>query len=147
LILGPARRPFLVIKFYKMASIFTKIVKGEIPSHKIYEDEKYLAFLDVFPLQEGHTLVIPKQEIDYMFDLDDELLTGLTLVSKKVAIAIAKAIPCTRIGTAVMGLEVPHAHLHLIPINKMDDMNFANEKLKFSQEELAATAGKIRQYL
>ena len=130
-----------------MPSIFTKIVKGEIPAHKVYEDDNYLAFLDVFPLREGHTLVIPKKEIDYMFDLDDELLTGLTLVSKKVAKAIAKAIPCKRIGTAVMGLEVPHAHLHLIPINKMDDMNFANDKLKFTQEEFAETAEKIRQFI
>jgi len=130
-----------------MPSIFTKIVNGEIPSYKIYEDENYLAFLDVFPLVEGHTLLIPKQETDYIFDLDDELLSGLTLVSKKVAKAIAKAIPCKRIGTAVIGLEVPHAHLHLIPINKMDDMNFNNKKQQFTKEEFTATAEKIRQFL
>ena len=130
-----------------MPSIFTKIVNGEIPSYKIYEDENYLAFLDVFPLVEGHTLVIPKQETDYIFDLDDELLTGLTLVCKKVAKAIAKAIPCNRIGTAVVGLEVPHAHVHLIPINKMDDMNFNNKKLQFTKEQFTATTEKIRQFL
>lgn len=130
-----------------MASIFTKIVNGEIPSYKIYEDESYLAFLDVFPLVEGHTLVIPKKEIDYIFDLDNDLLAGLTLVSKKVAKAIAKAIPCNRIGTAVVGLEVPHAHMHLIPINKMDDMNFNNAKLQFTKEEFTTTAEKIRQFI
>lgn len=130
-----------------MASIFTKIVRGEIPSHKVYEDDNYLAFLDVFPLQKGHTLVIPKKEVDYIFDLEDDLLTGLNLVSKKVAKAITKAIPCERIGTAVIGLEVPHAHIHLIPINKMADMDFTNEKLKLSQEELKSIAENIRQYI
>lgn len=130
-----------------MASIFTKIINGEIPSHKIAEDDNYYAFLDIFPLQEGHTLVIPKQEVDYIFDLDDELLAGLHVFSKKVAKAIEKAVPCERIATAVIGLEVPHAHLHLVPINSMADINFANPKLKPTQEELAEAANKIKSFL
>lgn len=130
-----------------MASIFTKIVKGEIPSHKIAEDDNFLAFLDVFPLREGHTLVIPKKEIDYIFDLEDELLADLMIFSKKVAKAIREAIPCNRIGTAVVGLEVPHAHQHLIPIDSVDDINLNRPKLKPSQEELKATAEKIRSYI
>lgn len=130
-----------------MASIFTKIINGEIPSHKILEDEDYLAFLDVFPLAKGHTLVIPKKEVDYIFDLDDKILGGLHVFSKKVAKAIEKAIPCRRIGTAVLGLEVPHAHLHLIPINQLSDINFAREKIKISQEELAEIAQKIKSCL
>jgi histidine triad (HIT) family protein len=129
-----------------MASIFSKIVAGEIPSHKIAEDERYYAFLDIFPVAKGHTLVIPKKEVDYIYDLDDETLAGLHVFAKKVAKAIEKAVPCQRIGVAVVGLEVPHAHVHLIPINSMADMNFANKK-KMSQEELAQIAEKIRQYL
>jgi histidine triad (HIT) family protein len=129
-----------------MASIFSKIVAGEIPSHKIAEDEQYYAFLDIFPVAKGHTLVIPKKEVDYIYDLDDETLAGLHVFAKKVAKAIEKAVPCQRIGVAVVGLEVPHAHVHLIPINSMADMNFANKK-KMSQEELAQIAEKIRQYL
>lgn len=130
-----------------MASIFTKIINGEIPSHKIAEDDNYYAFLDIFPLQEGHTLVIPKQEVDYIFDLDDELLAGLHVFSKKIAKAIEKAVPCERIATAVIGLEIPHAHLHLVPINSMADINFANPKLKPTQEELAEAANKIKSFL
>lgn len=130
-----------------MASIFTKIIRGEIVSHKIAEDERYYAFLDIAPLKEGHTLVIPKQEVDYMFDLEDDLLAGLHVFSKKVARAIRCAVPCRRIGTAVVGLEVPHAHLHLIPIEKMSDMNFANPKLKPTSAQLAETARLIRQYV
>ncbi|MDX5436259.1 MAG: HIT family protein [Pontibacter sp.] len=126
------------------ASIFTKIVNGEIPAYKVAEDDRYLAFLDVFPTAKGHTLVIPKQQIDYIFDLDDELYLGLMAFAKKVAAAVEKAVPCKRIGVAVVGIEVPHAHVHLIPLNSMQDMNFANKK-KFSQEEFEEVAQKIRE--
>ncbi len=129
-----------------MASIFSRIVAGEIPSHKIAEDDQFLAFLDAFPCAPGHTLVIPKQEIDYLFDLDEELYAGLMAFARKVEPAIRKAIPCKRVGVAVVGLEVPHAHVHLIPMNSMADMNF-NNKLKMSQEELADTAVRIREFL
>ncbi|GAB3888201.1 HIT family protein [Spirosoma agri] len=129
-----------------MPSIFSRIVAGEIPAHKIAETDDYLAFLDVMPTTMGHTLVIPKKEVDYIFDLDDDLYGGLMAFAKKVAPAIEKAIPCLRIGVAVVGLEVPHAHIHLIPLNSMADMNF-NNKLKPSQDELAETADKIRQQL
>jgi histidine triad (HIT) family protein len=129
-----------------MPSIFTRIVNDEIPCHKIAETEEFFAFLDVFPCAPGHTLVIPKKEIDYIFDLEDELYTGLMRFSKKVAAAVEKAVPCKRIGVAVVGLEVPHAHVHLIPMNSMADMNF-NNKLKMSQDELAGIAEKIRQQL
>jgi len=111
-----------------MASIFSRIATGEIPCHKIAETDQFLAFLDIAPVTKGHTLVIPKQETDYIFDLDDELLAGLHIFSKKVAKAIEKVVSCERIATAVVGLEVPHAHIHLIPINSMSDMNFANKK-------------------
>ena len=127
-----------------MASIFSKIVQGEIPCHKIAETSDYLAFLDVRPLVRGHVLVIPKQEVSYIFDLEDNVLSGLHVFAKKIAKAIEKAIPCKRVGVAVIGLEVPHAHVHLIPINTMNDMNFANPKLKLSQEQLAEVAGKIK---
>lgn len=130
-----------------MATLFSKIIQGEIPSHKIAEDENYYAFLDIFPLVEGHTLVVPKVEVDYLFDLDDDTLGGMHVFAKKVAKAIEQAIPCQRIGTAVVGLEVPHAHLHLVPINSVGDLSFTKEKLKPSQEELAATAEKIRKFL
>lgn len=126
-----------------MASIFSKIVAGEIPCHKVAENEQFLAFLDIFPLKKGHVLVIPKKEVDYIFDLDDENYLGLMDFSKKVASAIKKSIPCNRIGVAVMGLEVPHAHVHLIPINSESDMNFRNEKLKLSKEEFEEIASKI----
>ena len=126
-----------------MATLFSKIVNGEIPCYKIAEDENYLAFLDINPLAKGHTLVIPKKEVDYIFDLDDQLLAGMMVFSKKVAKAIEKAVPCKKIGLAVLGLEVPHAHIHLIPINKLGDINFANPKLKFSQEDLTTTANAI----
>ncbi|NDK55973.1 HIT family protein [Pontibacter fetidus] len=125
------------------ASVFTKIVNGEIPAYKIAEDDRFLAFLDVFPTTKGHTLVIPKQQIDYIFDLDDELYMGLMAFAKKVAAAIEKAVPCKRIGIAVVGLEVPHAHVHLIPLNSMQDMNFANKK-QFSQQEFEETLEKIK---
>lgn len=127
-----------------MSSIFSKIVAGDIPAHKVAETEEFLAFLDISPLVLGHTLVIPKKEVDYIFDIDDELYQGLMLFAKQVAIGIKKAYPCDRVGVAVIGLEVPHAHVHLIPINQMNDMNFANPKLKLSQEQLAEVAAKIR---
>lgn len=128
-------------------TIFSKIVAGEIPAHVVAESIDYLAFLDISPLAEGHVLVIPKKEVDYLFDMDDELYTGLQIFAKIVATGLKKAIPCKRIGVAVIGLEVPHAHIHLIPMNRVDDLNFARPKLSFTQEELAATAVKIREAL
>jgi histidine triad (HIT) family protein len=130
-----------------MATIFTKIINGEIPCHKIAEDENYLAFLDIMPLAEGHTLVIPKREIDYIFDIEDELLSGLMLFAKKIAPALSQACPSRRIGVSVIGLEVPHAHVHLIPLNNMNDINFTREKLKPTQDELTATAERIKSFL
>lgn len=127
-----------------MASIFTRIVNGDIPAHIVAEDESHLAFLDINPLTEGHTLVIPKKEVDYLFDLSDEEYLNLHSFAKKVAMAIEKSVDCVRIGTAVIGLEVPHTHIHLIPINEMDDMNFSRPKLSLSQDELAETAGRIK---
>jgi histidine triad (HIT) family protein len=124
-------------------SIFTKIVNGEIPSYKIAEDDKYLAFLDVNPNAKGHTLCIPKQEIDKIFDMDDELYLGLMKFSKKIAIALEKTIPCKRVAMAVVGLEVPHAHVHLIPLNHMDEMRFHN-KVSLSKEEFEALAKSIQ---
>ncbi|GAB2624994.1 HIT family protein [Emticicia sediminis] len=129
-----------------MASIFSRIIAGEIPCHKIAENDQYFAFLDVFPCAVGHVLVVPKQEIDYLFDLSDELYAGLMAFAKQIEPAIRKAVPCKRVGVAVIGLEVPHAHVHLIPMNSMSDMDFHN-KLKLSQEELAETAAKIRSFL
>jgi len=126
-----------------MATIFTKIIKGEIPCYLIAEDDRYFAFLDINPLKAGHTLVVPKNETDYLFDLEDDQLSGLILFSKKVASAIKSAIPCNRIGVAVLGLEVPHAHIHLVPMDTMDDVNFKNPKLKFSSEEFKKIAAKI----
>lgn len=126
-----------------MASIFSKIVQGEIPSYKIAEDENYYAFLDIFPLAKGHTLVIPKKEVDYIFDLDDETLAGLNVFAKKVAKAIDKTIDCKRVGVVVLGLEVPHAHIHLIPLQSEADACFSKPKLKFSEEEFKAIAEKI----
>jgi histidine triad (HIT) family protein len=118
-----------------MASIFTRIVNGEIPSYKIAEDERFFAFLDIAPLAKGHTLVIPKQEIDYLFDLDDETYIGLQAFAKKIAVALKEAIPCVKIGVAVIGLEVRHAHVHLVPMQNEQDINFANPKKKFEPEE------------
>jgi len=126
-----------------MATIFTKIIRGEIPCYKIAEDERYFAFLDINPLMAGHTLVVPKTETDYIFDLNDNDLSGMMLFSKKVAMGIEKAIPCARIGVAVLGLEVPHAHIHLVPMNTMADLNFKNPKLKFTPEEFTKIARKI----
>jgi histidine triad (HIT) family protein len=128
-----------------MASLFTKIVNGEIPAHKIAETEDYLAFLDIFPLAKGHILVIPKKEIDYIFDVEDKLLAGLMIFAKKVAKAQRSVIPCLRIGVAVIGVEVPHAHVHLVPLNAIGDINFERPKLEITQEELATTAAAIRE--
>lgn len=126
-----------------MASIFSKIVAGEIPSYRVAEDDRYYAFLDINPLQEGHTLVIPKKEVDYIFDLDDEELAGLHVFAKRVARAIGKAYPCRKVGMAVLGLEVPHAHIHLVPMQNEGDLNFANPKRTFTAEEFRHTAGRI----
>jgi histidine triad (HIT) family protein len=126
-----------------MATIFTKIIKGEIPCYKIAEDENYFAFLDINPLRAGHTLVVPKRETDYIFDLEDVYLSGMIVFSKKIAIAIKSAIPCNRIGVAILGLEVPHAHIHLVPMDTMEDINFRNPKLKFTPEEFKEIAHKI----
>lgn len=126
-----------------MASLFTRIINREIPAHIVAEDDHYIAFLDINPLVMGHTLVVPKKEVDYIFDLDDETLAGLNLFSKKVARAIAKSFPCLRVGVAVIGLEVPHTHVHLVPMNSMDDLNFTRKKLTPSKEELADAAKKI----
>ncbi len=127
-----------------MESIFSKIINGTIPAYKVAEDDHFLAFLDISPLQRGHTLVVPKQQVDYIFDLEDNMLADLHLFAKKVAVGVKKATEAARVGIAVIGFEVPHAHVHLIPINQMDDMNFANPKLKLSKEELADLAQKIR---
>lgn len=126
-----------------MATIFSKIIKGEIPCYKIAENENYLAFLDVNPLSKGHTLVIPKIENDYIFDLDDQMLAGLMLFAKPIAKALDKTMNCKRVGIAVIGLEVPHTHIHLIPINYVSDINFANKKLHFSTEEYIEITKKI----
>jgi histidine triad (HIT) family protein len=128
-------------------TIFSKIVAGEIQAYKVAESVEFLAFLDISPLAEGHVLVIPKREVDYIFDLDDETYTGLQIFAKIVADGLKKAIDCKRIGVAVIGLEVPHAHIHLIPMNKVSDMDFSRPKLQFTPEELEATAKKIREFL
>jgi len=127
-----------------MASIFTKIIQRQIPAHIIAEDEQCIAFLDIMPLTMGHTLIVPKVEEDYIFDLEDSTFTRLNLFAKKVSKAIRKATGCKRMGVAVLGMEVPHAHIHLVPMNNMSDMNFANPKLKLSNEQLADMAEQIR---
>ncbi len=127
-----------------MASIFTRIINREIPGYIVAEDDRFIAFLDINPLVVGHTLIVPKQEVDFIFDLDDETLAGLNLFAKQVAHALKKAIPCKRIGVAVIGLEVPHAHMHLIPMNTMGDINFTQPKLHPSTEELATAAANIK---
>lgn len=130
-----------------MASIFTKIINGEIPSYKIKEDENYYAFLDINPLTEGHTLVVHKREEDYIFNLTDEELSGILVFSRDIAKAMEKAIDCKRIGISVVGLEVPHAHVHLIPINSVSDMSFERQKKQLSEEELESIAQEIRKHL
>lgn len=125
-------------------SIFTKIINREVPGHIVAENDQIIAFLDIRPLVKGHTLVVPKQEVDYLFDLDEELYLELNRFARQVAIGLKKAVPCARIATAVIGLEVPHAHLHLIPINTIDDANFSRPKLQLSDEEMADVAERIR---
>jgi histidine triad (HIT) family protein len=126
-----------------MASIFTRIIQGEIPCHKIAENEKFIAFLDITPVAKGHTLVVPKMEVDYFFDLNDDLLSEINLFAKEVSVKLQRTVPCRRVGVAIIGLEVPHAHVHLIPLNTMADINFNAERLKMSNEELAALATEI----
>ena len=127
-----------------MPSLFTRIINREIPGHIVAEDDRYIAFLDINPLVMGHTLVVPKKEVDYIFDLDNDTLAGLHLFCKKVSRGISAAFPCLRVGIAVIGLEVPHTHVHLVPLNSMDDINFSRKKLKPSNDELSAAAEKIR---
>lgn len=126
-----------------MTTIFSKIIKGEIPAYKIAEDDRFLAFLDIKPLAKGHTLVIPKKEVDYLFDMDDQLYADCFLFAKKVALAIKKVVPCEKIGVAVVGLEVLHAHIHLVPINDIYDIDFKKPKLNFTQEEFRQIAKSI----
>jgi histidine triad (HIT) family protein len=126
-----------------MSTIFSKIIAGEIPSYRIHEDERFYAFLDIHPLAEGHTLVVPKVETDYLFDLDENLLGDMMIFSRKVALALDKTMDCLRVGVAVLGLEVPHAHIHLVPINGLHDIEFSKPKLKFTDAEFRATAAKI----
>ncbi|HOV72118.1 MAG TPA: HIT family protein [Dysgonamonadaceae bacterium] len=128
-----------------MPTIFSRIIAGEIPSYKVAEDDKFFAFLDINPMAKGHTLVVPKQEIDYLFDLDDDTLSEMILFAKKTAKAIEKVIPCKRVGLMVIGLEVPHAHIHLIPIQKENDMSLANPRLKLSEQEFSEIAEAIAQ--
>ncbi|WP_026209687.1 HIT family protein [Cytophaga aurantiaca] len=130
-----------------MPSIFTKIINKEIPAHIIAENDSFIAFLDVFPLALGHVLVVPKKEIDYIFSIEDNLLAEMTVFSKKVALAIEQAIPCKRVGVAVIGLEVPHAHIHLIPLQTVQDINFTREKLKPAAEEMEKVAASIKKFL
>ncbi|MFN8286805.1 MAG: HIT family protein [Chitinophagales bacterium] len=130
-----------------MASIFTRIINGEIPCYKIAEDDNYFAFLDIFPLAKGHVLVVPKKETDYIFDIDDAALAGMMVFAKKVALAVGKSVPCQRVGVAVIGLEVPHAHIHLVPLNTVSDIDFSRPKLKVEKEEMEAIASAIRQKL
>ncbi|QTV04737.1 HIT family protein [Faecalibacter bovis] len=130
-----------------MASIFTKIINGEIPSYKIAENDQYIAILDAFPLVEGHVLVIPKQEVDKIFDLDKTTYSGLMDFAYDIAQAIEKAIPCLRVGIAVVGLEVPHVHLHLVPLNSIDDINFKNPKLQLDSDQMSRVAEKIKSSL
>lgn len=130
-----------------MASIFSRIVAGEIPCYKVAEDDNYFAFLDISPVAKGHTLVIPKKEVDYIFDLDDETYSGLMAFARRVARALQEAVECKRVGVAVMGLEVPHTHIHLIPITTEGDMNFFREKLSLPAEEMATIAARIAQQM
>lgn len=127
-----------------MPTVFSKIIAGEIPAHIVAEDENFLAFLDVQPIVKGHVLVIPKIEVDYIFDLDDSTLSGLQLFAREVAKKIQRVVPCIKVGVAVVGLEVPHAHMHLIPLNSVGDLSFTKERVKMSSEELAALAEAIR---
>lgn len=126
-----------------METIFTKIIKGEIPCYKVAENDDFFAFLDISPLAKGHTLVVPKVQNDYIFDLPDNVLADMVVFAKKIALAVEKAVPCTRIGVAVIGLDVPHTHIHLVPLNKVGDLDFTKERVKLSEEEFKATAKAI----
>jgi len=137
----------LIPKTNIMASIFTKIIKGEIPAYKIAENDKFIAFLDINPLTEGHTLIVPKKEVDYFFDLDDGLLAEMNVFAKPVAKALDRATDCERVGVVVLGLEVPHAHMHLIPFKKESDIHFSNPKLKLEKEEFEALRKKITEQM
>jgi len=130
-----------------MPTIFSRIISGEIPCYKITENEHFFSFLDINPIARGHALVVPKQETDYIFDLSDQSLSEMMVFAKKVARAIQKSVPCQRIGIAVVGLEIPHAHIHLVPISNLNDLNFSNPKLKLSKEEFETIAGTIRSHL
>jgi len=130
-----------------MASIFTKIINGEIPCHKIAETSQFFAFLDVRPLKRGHVLVVPKKEVDYLFDLDDTTYLGLQVFAKSIAVALRKSVPCKRIGVAVVGLEVPHAHIHLVPLDEVEDLNFKRDRVSMSETEFAELAAAIRKNL
>jgi len=130
-----------------MATVFSRIISGEIPCYKVAENEQFFAFLDINPLAKGHTLVVPKIEQDYLFDLDDETLQAFIVFAKKVASAIVKAIPCQRVGLAVIGLDVPHAHIHLVPLNTANDINFAKPKLSLSSEEMQTIASSIQKMI
>ncbi len=133
----------MILKSNKMATLFTKIINGEIPCYKIAENDNFFAFLDINPLAEGHTLVVPKIEVDYYFDIEDDIIGKMNIFCKKLAKAIESEVKCQRIGVAVLGLEVPHAHVHLIPINSLHDINFARPKLKFTEEEFKSIAYRI----
>lgn len=133
----------IILKILIMASIFTKIINGELPCYKVAEDNNYLAFLDINPLARGHTLVVPKKEVDYLFDVEDETYKGLFLFAKKVALGVNSAVDCKRVGIAVLGLEVPHAHIHLVPINGIYDIDFSKPKLNLSDEEFSQIASMI----
>lgn len=130
-----------------MASIFTKIINREIPGQIVAENEKFIAFLDIMPMVLGHTLIVPKKEVDYIYDLSDEDLAAINVFAKKVAAAVRRAVPCKRVGVAVIGLEVPHAHIHLVPMNSADDLNFTRPKSKPTSDELKEVADKIRKHL
>lgn len=130
-----------------MATIFSKIAAGDIPSYRIAEDDRYFAFLDINPLAKGHVLVIPKKEVDYIFDLEDELLADMMVFAKRIAVAMKKVIPCLRIGVAVLGLEVPHAHIHLVPLNSESDISFQKPRVKLTQDEFVEIAKKIAEAL
>lgn len=130
-----------------MASIFSKIISGEIPSYKVYEDDLYLAFLDIRPMAKGHTLLIPKEEVNYIFDIEDDLLSGFMPIAKKIAKAIEKVVPCKRVGVAVIGLEVPHAHIHLIPLQTIGDLRFDKTPVDLSKGEMSDLAQSIREQL
>ena len=130
-----------------MASIFSKIISGEISSYKVYEDDRYLAFLDIRPMAKGHTLLIPKEEVSYIFDIEDDLLSGFMPIAKKIAKAIEKVVPCKRVGVAVIGLEVPHAHIHLIPLQTVGDLRFDKTPVDLSSDEMSELAQSIKQYI